>query len=229
MKNFNWAKRMRLLRNFGFIFLLTGCSLHYANPYYGHRDDTKSFATEGFIASVSSLGPLAGPKEKSHQDTQTQPNQGLLLECASHSGNTNTALFELNQNLEHMQPKLQTSLNNNQLDILMTRSMLFDLNQDKINPDGYQFIKSLAQKFQDYPQFLYRFTGHTDAQGEEGYNRYLALRRAINIQRLFIHHGMTHENTQALGLGESQPYATNANAKGRSLNRRVSIRICPPK
>ena len=62
--------------------------------------------------------------------------------------------------------------------------------------------------------------GFTDTRGSTAYNLRLSQRRAMSVRQAL--RGLAAE---AVGRGEAQPVASNASARGRSLNRRVEIRF----
>jgi outer membrane protein OmpA-like peptidoglycan-associated protein len=62
--------------------------------------------------------------------------------------------------------------------------------------------------------------GFTDSRGGSAYNLRLSQRRADAVRRALA--GVT---ATAVGRGEAAPVASNATARGRSLNRRVEIRF----
>ncbi|MCK9531780.1 MAG: OmpA family protein [Gammaproteobacteria bacterium] len=65
--------------------------------------------------------------------------------------------------------------------------------------------------------------GHTDSVGDAGYNQDLSSRRAEAVKELIVARGIEPERIVTRGYGESRPIASNQNAGGRQLNRRVEI------
>lgn len=68
-----------------------------------------------------------------------------------------------------------------------------------------------------------RVVGHSDDRGSERENDALSLLRAISVVHLFESAGIDAGRLQAVGMGERQPLATNAQRYGRELNRRVEL------
>lgn len=66
--------------------------------------------------------------------------------------------------------------------------------------------------------------GHTDATGDEAYNKSLGLRRARAVCSA-LHALGVKATLKSFSDGETQPRATNATAAGRALNRRVELRV----
>ncbi len=66
--------------------------------------------------------------------------------------------------------------------------------------------------------------GHTDAVGDEAYNRHLSEQRAESVKDYLVKLGVAAERISVVGYGEVQPRSTNDTVEGRRLNRRVEIR-----
>ena len=67
--------------------------------------------------------------------------------------------------------------------------------------------------------------GHTDSEGEAGYNQGLSERRARSVVAWLAGQGIDAARLSAEGLGETRPVADNATEAGRALNRRVEVRL----
>ena len=68
-------------------------------------------------------------------------------------------------------------------------------------------------------------TGHTDASGDETFNRQLSLRRARAVASYLAERGILTDNMITVGAGSSMPVADNGTRYGRSLNRRIEVRF----
>ena len=68
-------------------------------------------------------------------------------------------------------------------------------------------------------------TGHTDAIGTYQYNQKLSEKRAQSATQFLASEGLAQRRMQAKGKGEDEPIASNETAKGRQLNRRVTIKV----
>lgn len=66
--------------------------------------------------------------------------------------------------------------------------------------------------------------GHTDADGDVDHNLDLSYRRALSVKRALVEeYGVDGQNIDIKGYGEQNPIANNKNAKGKALNRRVTL------
>ena len=66
--------------------------------------------------------------------------------------------------------------------------------------------------------------GHTDGDGEAGYNVDLSYRRAITVVRMLTdQYGIPSDRLEVKGYGEERPIADNDSGRGKALNRRVTL------
>ncbi len=68
-------------------------------------------------------------------------------------------------------------------------------------------------------------TGHTDASGDESWNRQLSRARAQAVADHIVDHGIDPQRLIVNGLGSSAPIADNSTAHGRELNRRIEFEL----
>ncbi|OVZ60608.1 hypothetical protein CDO44_07715 [Pigmentiphaga sp. NML080357] len=115
-------------------------------------------------------------------------------------------------------------------------NVLFALNSDALQPEGRQLLKSLAGPLAAYLQArdeIIMVSGFTDdRQIREGNRRFadnweLSAQRALTVTRALIDEGIPSSSVFAAAFGSEQPVASNADAEGRSRNRRVEIAPMP--
>jgi len=80
----------------------------------------------------------------------------------------------------------------------------------------------------DCPAARLSITGHTDALGDETYNRTLSERRAAAVAEFLAERGVARERLLTAGAGATQPVADNGTAHGRERNRRIEIELLWP-
>ena len=78
-----------------------------------------------------------------------------------------------------------------------------------------------------YPPLQLEVAGHTDAQGDRNYNRWLSEQRAKAVRDYLTTRGVSPENITARGYGSEQPIADNSTREGLLKNRRVELRRLP--
>jgi len=111
--------------------------------------------------------------------------------------------------------------------LLNLPDVTFAVDSTAISPSFQASLDKVAQSMMQYPDSLIDVYGHTDSTGSDAYNLDLSQRRADAVARYLISRGVSSARIQTKGMGESAPIADNATAEGRSINRRVEIKITP--
>jgi len=128
----------------------------------------------------------------------------------------------------------RVTLNNGRIGI--SGSVLFALNSDQLQPEGRQLLKSLAAPLAAYlasRDELLMVSGFTDDRAVRDSNRQfadnwaLSAERALTVTRALIDDGLPASAVFAAAFGPEQPVASNADAAGRSRNRRVEMAPVP--
>ena len=83
----------------------------------------------------------------------------------------------------------------------------------------------LAQFLNEHPERRIEIDGFTDSVGADGYNLDLSQRRADAVSAALISRGIDPSRIGTQGYGKSYPVASNSEASGRQLNRRVEVVI----
>ena len=115
-------------------------------------------------------------------------------------------------------------------------SVLFAVNSDQLRPEGRQLLRSLVEPLRVYlgeRNELLMVSGFTDDRPvSEGNRRFadnleLSAQRALTVTRALIEEGMPSSQVFAAAFGPEQPVASNADERGRALNRRVEMAPVP--
>ena len=112
--------------------------------------------------------------------------------------------------------------------VQLRSDILFDVNSDALRPDAIAQLTKVGDILARYPEDRVRVEGYADATGSARHNEQLSERRAAVVRRVLVGRGVKEAQVTALGLGETQPVATNATAAGRAKNRRVELHIDVP-
>jgi len=107
--------------------------------------------------------------------------------------------------------------------------VLFDVGKADLKPGAMRTVRRLAEFLQRYPEYRVAIEGFTDSTGSDELNRRLSEQRAIAVRLALTDMGIGPERSTARGYGEAFPVASNGNAAGRQLNRRVEIVISDEK
>jgi outer membrane protein OmpA-like peptidoglycan-associated protein len=106
-------------------------------------------------------------------------------------------------------------------------NITFATGSDAIVTGFYQVLEDVAKVLNRYDKTKLSIEGHTDSVGDVNYNRELSMQRANSVANYLQSTNVAANRLQTLGMGESQPIADNASAKGRQENRRVELRVIP--
>ncbi len=115
-------------------------------------------------------------------------------------------------------------------------SVLFASSSAELQPEGRQLLKSLSTPLATYLQArdeVLMVSGFTDdRQLRDGNRRFadnweLSAQRALTVTRALIEEGIPSASVFAAAFGSEQAVASNADADGRSRNRRVEMAPTP--
>jgi outer membrane protein OmpA-like peptidoglycan-associated protein len=109
----------------------------------------------------------------------------------------------------------------------MPSNITFDTDRADVKPQFFDVLNSVAIVLREFDQTLVDVTGHTDSTGSAAHNLELSERRAGAVAEYLVAQGNNYRRFQVLGMGKSQPIASNATEAGRAENRRVEIQIAP--
>ena len=128
----------------------------------------------------------------------------------------------------------RVTLNDGRIGI--SNSVLFAFNSDQLQPEGRRLLKSLAAPLGAYlaaRDEILMVSGFTDdrpmreSSQQFADNWELSAQRALTVTRALIEDGVPASALFAAAFGAEQPVASNADAAGRAMNRRVEITPTP--
>lgn len=119
----------------------------------------------------------------------------------------------------------QVILIENQM-VIRLYGLTFASGSTVITPEHFGLLTKVMRALREFPKEKYLITGHTDDQGNDYYNLSLSENRAAAVRAyLEANMGLSSEQFESIGYGESRPIASNKTADGRRLNRRIEIII----
>ncbi len=107
--------------------------------------------------------------------------------------------------------------------IVNISDVLFDFNKYSLKPAAREKMAKVAGILLAYPGLKIRLEGHTDNIGSEEYNQKLSEKRAESVREYLIQQSVPADSVTAVGLGKTDPVASNDTAAGRQRNRRVEM------
>lgn len=101
--------------------------------------------------------------------------------------------------------------------------IFFDFDKSEIRDEHKEFLDRMIKVVRGHSDLRVLVTGHTDAEGSNGYNDGLSKRRAEAIVNYFVKNGLDKTRLKFDFKGETDPAATNDTSEGRQRNRRVDF------
>lgn len=109
--------------------------------------------------------------------------------------------------------------------VVTLSDVLFDSGHARLRAGGLRVVERVADFMRQYPERRVSIEGFTDSVGNEISNQQLSERRAAAVKLALIDRGIDPGRIMVRGFGEDYPVASNGNAAGRQMNRRVEVVI----
>lgn len=113
------------------------------------------------------------------------------------------------------------------LNIRIQNRILFPTGSSALTSRGVIKINEIARVLGEYPESDVYIQGYTNSEGDDRANMALSQRRADVVKNQLISQQIVPSRVFALGMGASNPVATEATEAGRTQNRRVEIDVVP--
>ncbi len=107
--------------------------------------------------------------------------------------------------------------------LLAKGKIRFDSGRATIDPDSAGLLDRLIETALRCPSANIEIAGHTDADGEDGFNQALSEKRAQAVTDFLVKAGLPAERFTAMGYGSTQPVAGNDTDEGKAQNRRIDF------
>ena len=107
--------------------------------------------------------------------------------------------------------------------LLAKGKIRFDSGRATIDPDSAGLLDRLIETALRCPSANIEIAGHTDADGEDGFNQALSEKRAQAVADFLVKAGLPAERFTAMGYGSTQPVASNDTDAGKAQNRRIDF------
>jgi outer membrane protein OmpA-like peptidoglycan-associated protein len=100
----------------------------------------------------------------------------------------------------------------------------FMSNRSTLLPASEKILDNVAEILLANPDVKVEVGGHSDSDGNDGYNMKLSEARANAVRNYLIKKGVPAERMTARGYGETHPIADNTTTEGKAANRRVELK-----
>ncbi|MBQ7949525.1 MAG: OmpA family protein [Alphaproteobacteria bacterium] len=210
----------KLFALFAVLATLAGCTT--VNPYTGQTQTAKS--TWG-TALGAATGALIG---------STQSSKGALIGAAAGAAVGGGVGYYLDVQAAELRAELastgvQVIETQDSIRLVMPGNITFKTDSADINSSFYPVLNSVAKVLNKYSNSTVMVSGHTDSTGSADYNLNLSKNRAQSVASYLQGQGVKASRFEVLGMGSSNPIASNSTADGRAQNRRTEIKIVPNK
>jgi len=109
--------------------------------------------------------------------------------------------------------------------VLTLGDVLFDTGKAELNPGASRNLDQLVQFLTEHEDRRVEIDGYTDSVGTDSFNLDLSQRRADTVKAVLVSRGIDSSRIVSRGYGKEFGIASNSEASGRQLNRRVEIVI----
>jgi OOP family OmpA-OmpF porin len=110
-------------------------------------------------------------------------------------------------------------------DLLGKSTIRFEPASATIDKDSAGLLDRLIETAMRCPSASIEVAGHTDSDGEAGFNQTLSERRARAVVDYMVRAGLSPDRFQANGYGSRIPAAGNDTESGKAKNRRIDFVI----
>mgnify|MGYP001157911491 CR=1 FL=1 len=128
------------------------------------------------------------------------------------------------RNLTFPEANLDGSFIDSGNEMTFAADVFFESGKAALTSKAGAALDKAAGRLKELNAAVVRVSGHTDSAGSTAYNRRLSQERAQSV-RDALRHRVSGLRIEVRGYGESLPVADNGHARGRALNRRVTVTI----
>lgn len=120
---------------------------------------------------------------------------------------------------------------NSVIELNIDADVLFDVGSFKLRSTATKILDSISKTIKKIPAASILIQGHTDNDGGHAYNMNLSRNRSIAVKKELqeILEECSAYDYEVEFFGETNPRVPNDSGENKQLNRRVEIRINPPK
>lgn len=107
----------------------------------------------------------------------------------------------------------------------VTLHFAFEFNSTELDDDAEEFLQQLATNLNEHADVRVTIIGYTDNIGSEKFNLKLSQKRADEIKRYLLQHGIAVDRIVSEGKGMQDPLNENLTESDRAQNRRVELTL----
>ena len=169
---------------------------------------------------------IASDRDMARLDARTQEADAAKLDASAARSDADAA-DQKARDLQLQIDALQAEATDRGL-VLTLGDVLFATGKSEVKVGATSNLNKLVAFLNKYPDRTVQIEGHTDNVGSDDSNQGLSQRRAESVRGYLVQQGIAGNRLSAVGMGESQPVASNDTQSGRQQNRRVVAIIDNP-
>jgi outer membrane protein OmpA-like peptidoglycan-associated protein len=201
--------------------LVTACGAQAPNS--GQKTQQGALLGAGAGAVIGALTNNDG----SNRDRNQSALIGAALGAGVGAGIGNSLDKQAEELRRALRNDVGVSNNGTNLVVVLSQDLLFATNSTTVSGVSQNELRIVANSLNSHPNTTVNVIGHTDNVGDAGFNQGLSERRANAVSSILIGGGVSSSRIRSIGAGENNPIASNLDASGRQMNRRVEIVITP--
>ena len=172
------------------------------------------------------LGAGTGALVGNKMDSQKKALEEQLAQMQAQEDQNTQAINKNAQDIQDI--KVQMVKDRNDLDaikLVLGDAILFKTGKANLSPAADAALSRVAYNLKQFPDTDVTVVGFTDNTGSEQLNQALSEQRAQSVVNYLESQGIPASRLKAVGMGESDPIASNSTVEGRAQNRRVEMYI----
>lgn len=166
-------------------------------------------------------------RDEDVRDRNTRIALGAALGAAGGAAIGNNLDRQAEELRRELRNDIGVSNNGDNLVVVLSEDLLFATGSTQVSGQSQRELSVVASSLNRFPNTTVNVIGHTDNVGDASFNQGLSEGRAQAVANILRTGGVASNRIRAIGAGENQPVASNLNAAGRAMNRRVEIVITP--
>ncbi len=207
-------------------FKQAGDALTQAEVAWRNHDKPEEVNHLAYIAKqkVEIAKQIAAEKiaEKTVADADANRTKVLLDARTNEADQANVKANEANAKAKALAEELKAKNTDRGMTITLG-DVLFDTGKSQLKSGAMRSLQKLAMFLQQYPDRKVSIEGFTDSRGGDDYNQTLSERRADAVRESLTGLGVSSDRIETHGFGKQYPVASNDDAAGQQMNRRVEI------
>ncbi|RZB37820.1 MAG: general secretion pathway protein A [Desulfobacteraceae bacterium Eth-SRB2] len=168
--------------------------------------------------------PLTDPASKNY-DEYKQEEKDITAPQKAEKIHNLISTKDLNQ--EEQPDKMLKPRNALNLEFIPAPKKIINFGYDSkdLSDKALEILEQTTELIIQHPNTEVIINGYTDSVGDDSYNKDLSKSRANIVKNFFVGRGISPSRIKTFGLGQKNPIGSNKTLEGRTLNRRVEIKL----